>query len=438
MAARLYANPFGAQAAKNPPPLATNAGECDYPTHQVTSTKSASARDSAETKGDDGEIEVSVVMPCLNEHETVGVCVRKAVEALQNAGIRGEVIVADNGSTDGSIDIAIGSGARVVPVPSPGYGNALMGGIRSARGRYVIMGDADDSYDFLDVPRFVAELRQGFDLVQGCRLPSGGGTVLQGAMPWLHRWFGNPALSFVARRMFNTPIHDIYCGMRGFTRALFDRLELQCTGMEFATEMIIKASLFGESVQQIPITLSPDGRRSRRPHLRTFRDGWRTLRFFLIFSPRWMFWYSGWALMLLGVVGYAIALPGMTIRGVTFDVHTLLVASMALQFGFQTAAFAVLTTTYAIKQRFRPSSARINRFFQLFTLERGAVAGLVAILAGAAAIAAALLTWYRADFGALDYPSTMRLVIPGATLVTLGASVILNSFLCSMLGLDKR
>ncbi len=386
----------------------------------------------------DAPIEVSVVMPCLNEHETVGTCVAKALRALKESGISGEVIVADNGSTDGSIEIARSLGARVISVKSRGYGNALMGGIRAARGRYVIMGDADDSYDFGVVPAFVAKLRMGFDLVQGCRLPSGGGTVLPGAMPWLHRWFGNPMLSLLARRMFRTSIRDIYCGMRGFTRASFERLDLQCTGMEFATEMIIKASLFHERIHQIPITLSPDGRRSRRPHLRTFRDGWRTLRFFLIFSPRWLFWYSGLALMLLGILGYAIALPGLTIRGVTFDVHTLVVASMALQFGLQSAMFAVLTTTYAIKQRFRPSSVRIDRFFRLFTLERGVIAGLTAIAVGTVAIFAAFATWYRGAFGPLDYASTMRVVVPGATSVTLGASVILNSFLCSMLGLDRR
>lgn len=377
-------------------------------------------------------------MPCLNEHETVGICVQKALASITRAGISGEVIVADNGSTDGSIEIAGTLGARVILVQLRGYGNALMGGIRAARGRYIVMGDADDSYDFGEVPRFVVELRKGYDMVQGCRLPSGGGTILPGAMPWLHRWFGNPMLSLMARRMFRMPIHDIYCGMRGFTRAMFDRLDLQCTGMEFATEMIVKASVFHERIQQVPITLSPDGRQTRRPHLRTFRDGWRTLRFFLIFSPRWVFWYSGWALMLLGFAGYGLALPGVTIGGVTFDVHTLLVASMTLQFGFQSAAFAVLTTTYAIKQGFRPPSDRVNRFFELFTLERGAVAGLLAGATGMAAIVAACFAWYRADFGPLDYPSTMRLIIPGATLVTLGASVVLNSFLCSMLGLDRR
>ena len=383
-------------------------------------------------------IEVSVVMPCLNEHETVGVCVEKALTALQAAGIEGEVIVADNGSTDGSIEIATALGARVVPVSEKGYGNALMGGIRAARGRYVIMGDADDSYDFRDVPKFVAKLRQGYDLVQGCRLPSGGGTVQPGAMPWLHRWFGNPMLSLLARRMFKTGISDIYCGMRGFTRASFERMDLQCAGMEFATEMIIKSSLFGERLAQIPITLSPDGRRTRRPHLRTFRDGWRTVRFFLIFSPRWLFWYTGLALLVLGMAGYALALPGYTFRGVTFDVHTLVVSSVVLQFGLQCAMFAVLTTTYGIKQRFRLPSARTDRFFKVFTLERGLIAGLAAIVVGIAAIAWAAVGWYRLGFGPLDYASTMRIVVPGATLVTAGGSVVLNSFLCSMLGLDRR
>jgi glycosyltransferase involved in cell wall biosynthesis len=385
-----------------------------------------------------GPIEVSVVMACLNEHETVGVCVQKALQALSNAQLTGEVIVADNGSTDGSIEIAQALGARVVPVPQRGYGNALRGGITAARGRFIVMGDADDSYNFLDVPKFVSALRRGYDLVQGCRLPSGGGTVLPGAMPWSHRWIGNPAFSRFARIMFGTPVHDIYCGMRGFTRDLFDRLDLQASGMEFATEMIIKASLFRERIHEVPITLSPDGRRSRRPHLRTLRDGWRTLRFFLIFSPRWLFWYSGWLLILLGVIGYAVALPGLRIAGISFDVHTLVVASAVMQFGFQCVVFAVLTTTYAIQQRFRPSSPRIDLFFRIFTLERGGMAGLTAIALGSAAIVAAFIGWSRGGFGPLEYSVVMRVVVPGATLMSLGATTVLNSFLCSMLGLDRR
>jgi glycosyltransferase involved in cell wall biosynthesis len=386
----------------------------------------------------DAGIEVTVVMPCLNEHETVGTCVRKAVQSLAQAGIRGEVIVADNGSDDGSIAIAEAEGARVVPVPFRGYGNALMGGITAARGRYIVMGDADDSYDFGELPKFVAELRQGCDIVQGCRLPWGGGTIQSGAMPWSHRYVGNPMFSRMARSMFGAPIHDVYCGMRGFTRALFDRLELRCTGMEFATEMIVKASLFGECIREVPITLWPDGRRTRRPHLRTFRDGWRTLRFFLIFCPRWLFWYPGWVLIALGILGYGIALPGLSLAGVSFDAHTLMVASMALQLGFQAVAFAVLTTTYAINQRFRPPSRRIDRFFRLFTLERGGVAGLGLMAAGGLTVTAAVAVWFQADLGRLDYATTMRLVIPGTTAVLLGASVVFNSFLCSMLGLDRR
>lgn len=386
----------------------------------------------------DAGIEVSVVMPCLNEHETVGTCVRKALRALAQAEIRGEVIIADNGSDDGSIAIAESAGARVVPVPFRGYGNALMGGICAARGRYIVMGDADDSYDFSELPKFVAELRNGCDIVQGCRLPWGGGTVQPGAMPWSHRYVGNPLFSRMARVMFGAPIHDVYCGMRGFTRALFDRLELRCTGMEFATEMIVKASLFGERIREVPITLWPDGRRTRRPHLRTFRDGWRTLRFFLIFCPRWLFWYPGWILIMLGLLGYGIALPGVSLGGVSIGAHTLMVASMAVQLGFQAVAFAVLTTTYAINQRFRPPSRRIDRFYRLFTLERGGVAGLGLMAAGCLTVTAAMAIWVQAGLGQLDYATTMRLVIPGTTAVLLGASVIFNSFLCSMLGLDRK
>lgn len=404
---------------------------------RIDPTRSRVPEDGVHAMGEEG-LEVSVVIPCLNEHETVGMCVQKAVGALTQSGLAGEVIVADNGSTDGSVEIAESLGARVVAVRARGYGHALRGGIEVARGRYVIMGDADDSYDFREVPRFVSELRKGYDLVQGCRLPSGGGKVLPGAMPWLHRWIGNPMLSWLAWLMFRTPIHDIYCGMRGFTRASFEALDLQSPGMEFATEMLIKASLFRQRIQQIPITLSPDGRRSRGPHLRTFRDGWRTVRFFLIFSPRWLFWYSGWALILLGALGYAIALPGLTIAGATFDAHTLVIASMLLQLGTQSMMFAVLTTTYAIKQRFRPPSRRVDLFFAIFTLERGAVVGLAGILFGFLVILVATVAWYRTGFGPLDYATTMRVVVPGATMVTLGSGVILNSFLCSMLGLDRR
>src|SRR6266446_3970273 len=239
-------------------------------------------------------VEVSVVMPCLNEADTLDTCIRKAQLAMRGHGIVGEVIVADNGSSDGSQAIALRAGAHLVNVPLKGYGNALMGGIDAARGRFVIMGDADDSYDFLEIPRIVDKLREGFSLVQGCRLPSGGGQIMPGAMPFSHRWLGNPMFSLLVRRWFRAQsIHDVYCGLRGFTTAFYRRLGLRCTGMEFATEMIIKASLFKERIAEVPITLHPDVRRSHPPHLRTFRDGWRTLRFFLMYSPRWLFLIPG-------------------------------------------------------------------------------------------------------------------------------------------------
>src|SRR5215471_3071860 len=284
----------------------------------------------SELEGGDGlnVVEVSVVMPCLNEADTLATCIRKARRALIEGAIAGEVIVADNGSTDGSQAIAVHEGARLVRVEARGYGNALMGGIAAAHGKYVIMGDADDSYDFLEIPRFVAKLREGFDLVQGCRLPSGGGKVMPGAMPFLHRWWGNPMFSAMARNMLKAPIHDIYCGMRGFTKALYERLDLRCTGMEFAVEMIIKSSLHGEKIAETPITLHPDGRKAHAPHLKTFRDGWRTLRFLLMYSPRWLFLLPGILLAILGIAGYALALPGVRIHGVAFDAHTLLFASI--------------------------------------------------------------------------------------------------------------
>ena len=234
----------------------------------------------------DEQIELSVVMPCLNEADTVGVCVEKAVRAMREAGVNGEVVLADNGSTDASKQIAVDNGARTIDVPIRGYGAALMHGIEASKGKFVLMGDADDSYDFLEIPAFVEELRKDFDLVQGCRLPRGGGTVLPGAMPFLHRWFGNPVLSWLVRQMFRIPINDVYCGMRGFKKTLYDRLDLRSPGMEFATEMIIKSGLHGATMSQVPITLHPDGRKEHGPHLRTFRDGWRTLRLFLVFSPK--------------------------------------------------------------------------------------------------------------------------------------------------------
>jgi glycosyltransferase involved in cell wall biosynthesis len=383
-------------------------------------------------------LEVSVVIPCLNEADTLEACLAKAQRALCEHHIRGEIIVADNGSMDGSQAIATRMGARLVPVTAKGYGNALMGGIAAAGGTFIIMGDADDSYDFRDIPRFVAKLREGFALVQGCRLPAGGGTVLPGAMPWLHRWWGNPMFSSMARWMFRVPVHDVYCGMRGFTKALYDRLDQRCTGMEFATEMIIKASLYGEKVGEIPITLHPDGRKSHAPHLKTFRDGWRTLRFFLLYSPRWLFLMPGLVFVLLGCLGYGIAMPGTTVWGVTFGAHTLLFASLAMLCGYQALLFALYTKTFAISEGLMPADRRVTRFFELVTLERGLIMASGALLIGLALLLAAVQQWRLAGFGPLDYARTMRLVVPGVTLTALGFQTVLSSFFISLLGMHRR
>ena len=382
--------------------------------------------------------EVSVVIPCLNEADTLEACIAKAQRALGEHRISGEIIVADNGSTDGSQAIATRMGARLVHVEAKGYGNALMGGIAAARGRFAIMGDADDSYDFLQLPRFVNKLREGFDLVQGCRLPSGGGTVLPGAMPFLHRWWGNPMFSRMARAMFHTAIHDVYCGMRGFTKDLYDRLGQRCTGMEFATEMIIKASLFREKVAEVPITLYPDGRKSHAPHLKTFRDGWRTVRFFLMFCPRWLFTIPGGVLVFLGMVGYAVAMPGLHLGGVAFDAHTLLFASLLILCGYQSILFAIFTKTFAISEGLMPQDPQLARFFKIVNLERGLILSAATILVGIILLAAAINQWRLASFGALDYAETMRLVVPGVTLTALGFQTMLSSFFVSILGMRRR
>lgn len=396
--------------------------------------------DQTTTRDDNGpdHLELSVVMPCLNEADTLEVCIRKAQQAMLVHNIRGEIIVADNGSTDGSQEIATRLGARLVNVEAKGYGSALMGGIGAARGKYVIMGDADDSYDFLEINKFVEKLREGFDLVQGCRLPAGGGKIVPGAMPFLHRWFGNPAFSLMVQRMFWSPIHDVYCGLRGFTKDLYDRLDQRCTGMEFATEMIIKSSIHGVGIAEVPITLHPDGRKAHAPHLKTFRDGWRTLRFFMMYSPRWLFLYPGAFLVLLGIVGYSLALPGVTSFGVTFDAHTLLFSSLFVMLGYQSILFAIFAKTFAISEGLLPENRRMKRFFELVNLERGLMMGAGSLVFGVLLLGLAINNWRILQFGNLDYASTMRLVIPGVTLTALGFQTILSSFFASILGMRRK
>ncbi len=377
-------------------------------------------------------------MPCLNEAATLESCIAKARRALKEGKIFGEIIVADNGSSDDSVAIAERLGARVIHVSAKGYGNALMAGITAAHGKYILMGDADDSYDFLDAPRFLAKLREGYDLVQGCRLPAGGGTVMKGAMPFSHRWIGNPAFSLMARQMFSTPIHDVYCGLRAFTKEHYKRLELQCVGMEFATEMIIKSSLGRAKIAEIPITLHRDGRVNTKPHLRTVRDGWRTLRFYVLFSPRWLFWYPGLAMIFLGLIGYSLALPRLSIGQINFDAHTLLFASLAILLGYQSTLFAILAKTFAITEKLLPEDPRVTRFFKIMNLEKGLILGVLALLAGFCLLAAAVYQWHTVNFGPLNYSHTMRLVVPGITLSALGFQTVLSSFFVSLLGMARK
>jgi glycosyltransferase involved in cell wall biosynthesis len=383
-------------------------------------------------------LEVSVVIPCLNEADTIETCITKALKALSESGIAGEIVVADNGSSDDSVLIAERCGARVIRIKEKGYGNALMGGIQAARGNLIVMGDADDSYDFFDVPKFVEKLREGYDLVMGCRLAAGGGRVMPNAMPILHRWWGNPMFSWLARKWFQSPFNDVHCGMRGFTKDFYRRIGSRCTGMEFATEMTIKASLNEFRLAEIPVTLYPDGRRSHPPHLKTFRDGWRHLRLYLIYTPRWLFLIPGVLLVLLGVLGYVVALPRMRLAGITFDVHTLLFASLFILCGYQSITFAFLTKIFAIMEGLLPEDPRLDKLFQVVDLEKGLIASAVALLLGLALLLVSVNEWRLAGFGDLNYAETMRWVIPGATITALAVQTVFFSFFASILGIKRR
>jgi glycosyltransferase involved in cell wall biosynthesis len=383
-----------------------------------------------------GELELSVIMPCLNEVETIASCIGKAQRALAESGIAGEIIVADNGSTDGSRELAESLGARVVPVPVRGYGAALMGGIEAARGKYILMGDADDSYDFGELPKFVAKLREGYELVQGCRLPVGGGTVARGAMPTLHRWWGNPMFSWMVRHWFRAPVNDVHCGLRAFTKTLYQRLDQRCTGMEFASENVIKASIHGAKITEVPVTLYKDGRTAHAPHLKTFRDGWRHMRFYLMYSPRWLFLLPGLGLLAAGLLGYALALPRWP--RLMFDVNTLLFSSLAILAGYQSVMFAVFTKSFAISEGLLPLDGRMQRLFQRIDLERGLLAGAAAMAFGIVLLGTVVLKWWDAGFGRLDYPTTLRWTITGFTLTSLGLQTVFGSFFLSILGLKRR
>lgn len=380
-------------------------------------------------------VELSVVMPCLNEAETVGACISKAQRALRSAGIAGEVIVADNGSTDGSREIAERLGAKVVSVTARGYGNALIGGIAAAAGKYIVMGDADESYDFAHIPRFLEKLRKGADLVMGNRFRGG---IQPKAMPPLHKYLGNPLLTRIGRLFFHSPVGDFYCGLRGFRKDAYEKMALRTTGMEFATEMVVKATLLNMQIAEVATTLSPDGR-SRPPHLRTWRDGWRTLRFFLLYSPRWLFLYPGLGLMMAGVLTGLWLLPTpRTVGAVTFDVHTLLYAAIAVLLGFQAIAFAVFTKLFAISEGLHPPDPLLDRLFRYITLEVGLMVGTVLVLAGLGSSVYAIGIWSAHQFGRLDISRTLRVVIPAALSLTLGVQTIFASFFLSVLGMRRR
>ncbi|MFD0901317.1 glycosyltransferase family 2 protein [Actinomadura sediminis] len=380
-------------------------------------------------------MELSVVMPCLNEAETIETCVRKTVGFLEENGIDGEVVIADNGSTDGSQQLARDAGARVVPVAEKGYGNALMGGIAAARGRYVAMGDADDSYDFTTLGPFLDELRDGADLVMGNRFKGG---IAPGAMPPLHRYLGNPVLSFIGRLFFRSKIGDFHCGLRAFNKESIMRLGLQTGGMEFASEMVVKATLQGYDIREVPTTLSPDGR-TRAPHLNTWRDGWRHLRFLTLYSPRWLFLIPGLVFMTLGLIaGIALSTGPVTVGDVAFDVDTLVGAGAAMVIGFQAVVFALLTKVYAMQEGFLPDDRRVKRLINWWSLERGLmVSGLLAV-AGLAGLVASLLHWRVNDFGELDPRESLRIVVPAATALVMSLQALFGTAFISILGIRRR
>jgi glycosyltransferase involved in cell wall biosynthesis len=380
-------------------------------------------------------VELSIVMPCLNEAETLAACIQKAQNYLRRSGVLGEIVIGDNGSTDGSQQIAAELGARVIPVSMRGYGAALFAAITAAEGRYCIMGDSDMSYDFEHLDAFVEKLREGYDLVMGNRFKGG---IQPGAMPWKNRYIGNPILSTIGKVLFRTEARDFHCGIRGFSKSAFHQMDLRTTGMEFASEMVIKAKLMGLKITEVPATLSPDGR-SRPPHLLPYRDGWRHLRFMLMHSPRWLFLYPGFFLILLGLAGCAWLLPGpQIVNGIGFDVHTLLYAFVSVLMGFQLVAFAVFTKVFVISEGLLPEDPRLNRVFHYVTLETGLALGALLVAIGIGGSIFAVSGWAKESFGSLDVDQMLRIVMPSVFSLTLGVQTICSSFFLSILGLRRR
>lgn len=381
------------------------------------------------------EIELTILMPCLNEAETLEVCINKAKTFLKNSGVVGEVLIADNGSTDGSVEIAKKCGARVEHVPVKGYGAALIGGCKAAKGKYVIMGDADDSYDFLKLMPFVEKLREGYELVMGNRFR---GEIAKGAMPPLHRYLGNPVLSFIGRLFFPSEIGDFHCGLRGYEREAMLKLDLHTTGMEYASEMVVKATMYGLKMTEVPTTLSPDGR-SRAPHLRSFRDGWRHLKFLLLHSPNWLFLYPGMVFCVLGLIITAALMFGpVQIGGVVFDIHTMLYGSAMIMIGTNMIFFSLFTRIYAIRTNFIPTKESVATKLANVTTEKGAVAGVLLTLAGIAMTIAAFVIWKDTSFGNLNPQEMMRMTIPALTLMVVGIEMIFASFFIGILNIKHQ
>lgn len=372
---------------------------------------------------------LTILLPCLNEAETLLVCVQKAHASIRDLGISGEVLVADNGSTDGSQAIAIAAGARVVDVPTRGYGAALIAGINNSHSMYVVMGDADDSYALDDLGPFLAELENGFDLVMGNRFKGG---ISPGAMPWLHKYLGNPILSWLGKVLFKVPISDFHCGLRAFNADKIRALKLKSTGMEFASEMVVKASLNGLKIAEVPTTLKPDGR-SRAPHLRTWRDGWRHLVFLLAASPRFLFLYPGILMLMIGLLGSLLTLRGeSSVLNLFLSSNTYFLSIGLMLVGIQTIIMAILARIFSSTLGILPKRRHISDFLRYFTLERGIVLGLFLIAIGIAAFTMLLLNWNGAGFD--SYSTTLSLRISGVIiLATLsGLQILFASFFASM------
>ena len=369
--------------------------------------------------------DLSVVIPCLNEEDTLGTCLSKLETVAKNENFKLEVIVADNGSQDKSIEIALRFNARVVQISRKGYGAALMGGIKEASAPFVLMADADDSYDFLELPKFFEKTKDEFDLVQGCRLPRGGGKINKGAMPWSHRYIGNPLFTFLVRSWFGSPINDVYCGMRAFKKSFYDSLKMRCTGMEFATEMIIKAANLGAKTVEVPITLHKDGRIQHPPHLRTIKDGWKTLQFFLICAPSKLFLLPGLLMCSIGMLGGVLGYLGSSLGPITLGAHTMLGSSLLVISGYQAVIMHLLSLD--LSQKLEISKMK-KSFLQILLTSHSAKIGFFLLLSGVLLWGGTFISWQSTGFGPLDYGKTMKVVIPGATLISIALEMMIFTF----------